>query len=858
MSANNNSKKMKTTPNKKSKKTKGNKSIFKIFLICFLCLLLTGFVAGGAAILGIANNAPELDLEMITSMNQPAKFYDDNEKLVDTYLTIEKREPVSIDLVPNYLKKAFIAIEDERFYTHPGIDLIRLTGAMLGNVKSILKGEPEFQGASTITQQLIKVKYFLKDSQTDRLSIKRKIQEMYLALQLEKQLSKDKILEAYMNTIYFGGSAYGIKAASLQYFNKPLEELTLTECAFISSCAQSPSVSYSAAKYAFDNDELHESPRTLSVLKSMLSIGDISEEEYTAATQPQLSYSFDKNIADRMDYEWFSRPVIQSVSRDLREKLKYDDTDINNLLANGGLQIFTTMNTELQEVSQAILDDIPGGKNPFNSSLLPKQENLQGSAVIMDYHTGEVKSIVGGRGEQAALSYNRAASDNFLRAPGSAIKPITVYSPAIDSRKASAGTVYDDTPIPTAIGEKYSGPGEKPYDPSNSPVGYSGYVTLRESIQRSLNTISVKVLDQIGLNLGASYGEKFGLQLDDVDKSSMAALALGQTDSGDLAGTNPLTMATAYGTFGNNGTLTKNILYTKVVDRNGKVILKNEPETSQVLDPKSAYVMWDLLKAPVSTGGTAPGAVFDSTVPVRGKTGTSSFSKDLWFCGLTPNYSASVWIGTDDYSTIKGINSNTMGKIWSRLMREAHKNVQTKEVDIPTGITWTDISKDSGNLPSELTFKDPRGNRVYKELFIDGTVPTTFDKVHVSARVVKKEDRYVLATNNSNPFSVEDRVFITRNYKVDVPVKDASYVLPTETDNSIFQVNVNPDEGHILEPPNNSSGAPDKPNESDNPNDSDTPDESNNPNDLNKPENNHEGNSNLRDLITNILSHILY
>ncbi|SHI10080.1 penicillin-binding protein 1A [Clostridium collagenovorans DSM 3089] len=837
MSEDKKSKKTTKKSNKKTKKTKRKKSVFKILLISFLCLILTCFVAGGGAILAMAKTTPELDLELITSMNEPAKFYDDKGELIDTYLTEQKREPVLIDQVPEHLKESFVAIEDERFYSHNGIDLIRFTGAMLGNVKSILKGQPEFQGASTITQQLIKQRYFLEESLNNRLSIKRKVQEMYLALQLEKHLSKDKILEAYMNTIYLGGSAYGVKAAALQYFDKPLDELTLTESAFIASCAQSPSVSYSAAKYAFDNNELHESPRTSSVLNLLLKNNKISQEEYDEAIKPQLTYSFNKNMEEKMQFEWFSRPVIEALSKDLKEKLKYDDKDINNLLASGGLKIYTTMNTELQEVSQAILDDVPGGKNPFNSSLLPKQDKLQASAVVMDYRTGEVKTIVGGRGEQAALSYNRAASNAFLRAPGSAIKPLTVYAPGIDSKKITAGTVFDDTPIPENIGKKYAGPGEKPYNPNNSPVGYSGYSTVREAIQRSLNTISVKTLDQLGLDLGASYGEKFGLQLDSEDKSSMAALALGQTDSGEYNGTNPLTISAAYGTFGNNGVITEPILYTKVVDRNGKVLIDNAPETNQILDAKSSYIMWDLLKAPVSPGGTAPGAVFDSNVPVRGKTGTSSFSKDLWFAGLTPNYSGAVWVGTDDYSTVNGLYSNTMGQLWARIMSQAHKGVETKEVAMPSGITWADISKDSGTLPSDLTFKDPRGNRVYKEIFIDGTVPTTIDKVHVAAKVVKKGDRYVLASETSNPSAVEDRVFITRAYNPGASVKDQAYVLPTEKDDSIFKPEENKHEDK--KPEGEESTTPQEPNKPNNGGEN-KPNDSNKPN-TNKPNNGQEG-----------------
>src|SRR3712207_5552514 len=241
---------------KKKSKKKSKKKTLKIVLLSILFIILTCMVILGAVILGMAKTAPSVDVKTVTSLSEPTKFYDDKGNLIDEYLTVERRDPVEYKDIPQNLIDAFVSIEDERFWKHKGIDFKRLAGATLGNVKKLLTGKKGFQGGSTITQQLIKQRYFLTDSLTNRLNIERKIQEMYISLELEKILSKEKILETYMNTIPLGGTAYGVKSAAKQYFNKDLKDLTLTECAFIASCAQSPSVSYGAAKYAYDKKQI--------------------------------------------------------------------------------------------------------------------------------------------------------------------------------------------------------------------------------------------------------------------------------------------------------------------------------------------------------------------------------------------------------------------------------------------------------------------------------------------------------------------------------------------------------------------------------------------------------------------------
>lgn len=811
---------------KKKSSKKSKKNTLKIVLISILVFMLTVLVIGGAVFLGIVKTAPSIDIKALSSFSEPTKFYDDKGTLIDEYLTVERRDPVKFNDIPKTLRDSFISIEDERFEKHNGIDFRRLAGATLGNVKSILTGKKNFQGGSTITQQLIKQKYFLTDSLNNRLSIKRKIQEMAMAMQLEKKLSKEKILEMYLNTIPLGGNAYGVKSAAKQYFNKDLKDLTVTECAFIASCAQSPSVSYGAAKYAYDNKEVHESPRTKAVLAKLLENNKISQAEYDKAITPQLKYSFTNTSRNKMNYEWFSRPVIEDVMDDLKSKYNYTDNEVNALLANGGLEIHTTMDTSLQKKTQEILNDTKNSSKtkswqytfPRNSSLQPLQKNLQASATVVDYHTGQVKAIVGGRGEQNALSYNRAASDKFLRPPGSAQKPLTVYSPAIETKKFTAASILDDNPLPMDLQTKYSDNG-KPYNPKNSGNSYIGKITLRNALKKSSNVIAIRVVDEVGLDVAASYGTKFGLKLLNDAKKNMPSMALGQLDTGTGNGTNPLTLSAAYGAFGNEGKVTKPILYTKIIDNDGKILLENKTETKQAITPQTAFIMYDMLKEPVSSGGTGPSANF-GTVDVRGKTGTSSTSKDLWFAGLTPHYAATVWVGNDNNEVIKGMGSNDVAKLWGEIMKEANKGKSNVSLKMPEGVVYKNVSNLTGNVIKDLglIFKGSKG---YKEYFLTDTYQsnsTSTEDMYVTLKVVKKPNgTYVLASSKSDPSSIEVKTFIKKKYAHLVGDNDTHLVEPTEYDEGTNSAPSSPSETPPSNLPEDDDSAPSVPEEEDTP-----------------------------------------
>ncbi|NMM61145.1 PBP1A family penicillin-binding protein [Clostridium sp. P21] len=702
---------------KASSKKTSSKSAFKTTLITILSLFILASVACFGVILAILQNAPPLDVNQILTLNEPSILYDSKKQFMDVVVTNEQRTVIKNKDMPQNLKNAFVSIEDERFYDHGGIDFKRIAGVVVIDIKNRIKRQPGVQGASTITQQLLKNTLL-----SSEVTFKRKIQEMYLAVQLEKQLTKDQILEAYMNTIYLGGRAYGVEAASEQYFNKKANDLSLVECAFIAGMPQSPSVYYPFSNAAKKNPSVYLN-RTGTVLKKMYQNGYINESQFNGAmndlTGQKLVFQPQVQISNKLNFEYFTLPAIEQVKRDLKRQYHYTDTEVQHLLMYGGLKIYTSMDKDIQSNTANAInsDSVLGVSSSTDKNGITQP---QASAVVMDYHSGEIKAIVGGRGDQPPRSYNRAASENFLRPSGSSIKPLTVYGPSIDSKQSTAATVVDDSALSNDLAQKYGSNGAS-YNPQDDDREFMGDITIRTAIAKSRNLVAVKLEDLIGLKTGAEYAEKFGLTLDSHDKSSIAALSLGELHHG----TNPLTMAAAYGVFGNSGNYTAPKLYTKVLDRNGKSILDNKTSTRKVLSPESAYIMYDLLKGPVSTGGTGTNANF-GTMPIRGKTGTSGDNKNFWFCGLTPYYSAAVWIGNDDASVCKNGSSNKAAAVWSSIMQPIHEGLTPTDIQMPSGITTANVCEDSGKLATSSCYSDSAGKRTYNELFIQGTEPSQY------------------------------------------------------------------------------------------------------------------------------------
>lgn len=797
------SNKSSNTRSKKTKEPKKRYKALKIILLSFLALFILLGVAAGGLTLAVVKTSPELNINQIVYGNEASKIYDDKGDFMDKIITTSKKTNIKYEDMPENLIHAFVSIEDERFFKHNGIDIKRIVGVIIADIKNTLSGNSTLQGGSTITQQLIKTTFYDYHNEGFTDKVKRKIQEWFLAPELEKKVGKETILEAYLNSIFLGGRATGVEAAAQQYFKTNAKNLTLTQCAFIAGLTQSPSVYYPYSKTSLKKPSTYIN-RTKTVLSKMLENGYISQEEYDASI---AELNIDKNEiineegvqtlgktilgkatanGDKYNYEWFSRPTVIQVKEDLKKAYNYTDEEIENLLVNGNLKIYSTMNKDLQETTQKILNE----DETLNRYAKNDEEGShpQASAVIVDYNTGETKAIIGGRGEQPAMSYNRAMDAKVP--PGSGIKPLTVYAPAIDTKIATAATVIEDSPLSTETAKKYSGGGNL-WQPRNASGTYSGYLNLRNAIKDSVNVFAVKLEDMIGLDTGFRYGKKFGLNLDEVDRQSIAALSLGELNSG----TNTFTMANAYGVFGNNGLYTKPRLYTRVVDKIGKTVLESKIETEKVISPQAAYIMYDLLKGPVK-GGTATKAnyTYNSETHLAGKTGSSTGFKNVWFNALTPYYSASVWI-ENKYQ--QPIYSSHAAYLMGKIMNEAVKDLPVKDITAPSGITSSAIDRVSGLLPSELSYMDPRGSQVYNEIFIKGTVPTTVDNIHVGAQVNKLNGR--LATSLTPSSLAEYRVFIRRDYIPSVPLGDQAYVLPGQQDNMTTPITKEPNSNNEID-----------------------------------------------------------
>jgi penicillin-binding protein 1A len=826
MAVNNNAKRTNSTPRKKKPtKQKKARKIFKGISFGLLFCFLAIFVICVGYAFAIIKTTPPLNVEAVLSLNQPSSLYDSHGDFMDNLHTDEERYVIDSKKIPTNLKNAFVSIEDERFYSHKGVDIQRILGAAFLDAKKIITRQKGFQGASTLTQQLLKNTILTND-----VTIERKIQEAYLAVNLEEKLTKDQILTAYLNTIPLGGHAYGIEAASLLYFSKSASDLSLIECAYIAGITQAPSY-YSAYN---ENNVKNPTPyidRTLTVLSMMHKLQYIDDATYDKAVNDVKNGGlvFKSSKKDyRLNYEWFVYPAVSQVKEDLKEKFKYTDEEASQLMVNGGLKIYTTMNRQLQDFTQATLDDYSNlgisNKETYDNDGVPL---LQASSTIIDYRTGNVLAMVGGRGKQQPQSMNRAYND--LRPIGSSTNPLTVYGPGIDQKIITAATAIDDAPLPEEIGKKYP-TSDGPYNPLNSPNEYLGLISARDALTHSKNVDAVLTEDKIGLKTGISYGEKLGLKYNSASKTSIASLALGQfnNDPNDRDGGNSYILAGAYGTFGNNGLYAKPVLYTKVVDATGKTILDNtKPKQIKVFSPQAAYILYDMLKGPV-TEYNATGAKWGD-MPVAGKTGTTSNSTDLWFAGLSPYLSGSVWIGYDKPEKLIG-SSSGCASLWGKLMAKAHEGLEVKDIEAPSGIVKADICKDSGLLPSDLCSQDPRGNRITQELFIEGTEPTSTCTTHVLANVNIFSNK--LSSPTTPSLLTKSVVFIKKDHPNPV-TEDYAYVLP-----STYDLTTEPPVTDTTAGTKNTTGSPQTP-----PVVSDSIETNSNPSDITGNNNNNNSNS---------------
>lgn len=738
----------------------------KGFVILGMVLVMVGSVFAGIKVLDVAKNAPKVDLKKFVSYQTQSTILDDNGNEMDKVITTEVRMPVALQDVSNNVKDAVISTEDERFYQHLGVDYKRTIAVTLKEIVSKLIGSSgDREGGSTLTQQLVK-SIFLSPKQ----DYTRKIQEMYMALQIEKSLTKDQILEVYLNNTFMGGRAYGIEAAAMQYFSKHAKDLSIIEAAYLAGVPKAPTTFYAFSRANIQNPKLYID-RTKIVLELMAKNGKITDDQRKAYFKEldTKGIPFKQTILannGKYNFEYFTRPVVSKVKADLMEKYSLTEEEAQERIQNGGLQIHSTMNRAFQEHTQSVLND---ASNFGFKEYKDKQGIIQpqAAAVIVEPSTGYVKTIIGGRGEVVAGGANRAVSYDFLRATGSSIKPLTIYSAGIDKKLIDAGTVIDDSPLTLEQRKDYfyGDPTAKPEDPTkpgNVEDTFLGYTTVRDGMKRSSNIVSIKTFFKIGAQTSKEYADKYGIVLPPEGYRGTSMYALGQfANINGKDGANPLIMASAFSTFVNDGVKNDSVLYTKVVDSNGNVLLENPPKGKPIIQKGSAYIMWDMLKD--TAKAYAPRAIFGD-IPVGGKTGTTEDNKELWYVGTTPYYSAALFVGSDDHQTIidkdTGRNLTSTKAVtgtWGKIMEKIHVGLVPKELEIPDDITKVEISKDSGTLPTAATRMDPRGNRIYNEWFFKDRVPTQSDRVHVI---------------------YQGRSYIIRDYVPEVYLADQRYVLP--------------------------------------------------------------------------------
>ena len=542
----------------------------------------------------------KLDMEKLSSFSQSTRILDGKDREAAVVSGAGKRTNITLNEIPTKVQEAFLAAEDARFYKHPGVDLVRIGGALVKNLK-----EGEYaQGASTITQQLIKLTHL-----TNEKTVSRKLQEAFLALQLERRATKQEILEMYLNAVYFGKGAYGLEAAAKAYFGIPASKLTLGQGALLAGVLKSPS--YYAPHLHMDN----ALNRRKLVLASMVENGYITQEEADQAAAESVTLV---STEDESKYAWY-------VDQTVAEACRVLNIDLETLLS-GGYTIHTALDTSMQESAQKLYQD--PARFPSNA---PDGEKAQAALVALNPKNGEVLSLIGGRSYDVKRGLNRAT--DIKRQPGSTFKPISVYAAAIDRYGMLPSSLVDDTQ--RSFGS---------YAPRNFGGHYYGVVTMRDALSKSLNVASVDLLTRTDVDSARYYAQKAGLSLSDRDEN--LALALGALTDG----VSPTALCGAYAPLANGGYGLSPHLIRKITDAQGETVYEAKFQKQQVMKPESAYMITDMLKTAAKTGSAR--ALSALSYPVAGKTGTVGLgdlgNRDAWTVAYTPNVCVAVWMGFDN------------------------------------------------------------------------------------------------------------------------------------------------------------------------------------------------------------------
>ncbi|MGN1452238.1 MAG: transglycosylase domain-containing protein [Eubacteriales bacterium] len=704
----------------------------KILLSILFVILFTGIICVGVFGLYVRKYLQEdasIDVASIDMNYTSVVYYTDSETgeqiELERLYGSENRVWANYDEIPDYMKNAFIAIEDERFLSHKGVDWKRTVAATVNLVLPYSSGF----GGSTITQQLVK-----NITGDDEVTIQRKVLEILRALDLERKLSKEEILEMYLNTINLSQGCYGVSSAAYVYFGKSVSELSLAECACIAGITNSPTY-YDPFQNPDNNKERQEL-----ILGKMLELGSINREEYEQAMSETLVFR-NSNEDEEQDnssvQSYFTDLLISELIDDFEEELGYSSAMAYKLLYAGGLTIEATVDPKVQASLESIYND------RSNFPRVSGTTQLESAMVIMS-SDGYLRGIVGGIGQKSGnLVLNRALSS---RQPGSAIKPLSVYAPGIEYGLITPYSVVDDSP------SKYISSSGALVEaesvillndstisawPTNSNRKYEGLMTVTRAMEQSTNTVAVRVLDMLTLETAFDFAtERFGLSMvrDEIRNGiystdpTYSALALG----GLSYGVSLLEMTAAYVPFVNDGVYSEATTYTRVFDADGNLLLDNSDRYSIAVSAETSYYMRSMLESVVENG-TASAAALDG-IAVGGKTGTTSNDYDRWFIGVTPYYVAGVWVGFDRNKEIE-LSYNPAVTIWHDVMELVHEELPDAEFEKPDGLVSCAYCMDSGGIPTSSCSNDSRGSRVAYGEFFESDAPMTVCTTHVDVKL---------------------------------------------------------------------------------------------------------------------------
>lgn len=778
--------------------------------VSFIRVLFTALIAvcvmviclGIGSFRGVIAGAPDVNDVDISPLGYATFLYDDQgTQIRQLSAPTSNRLPVSLDQIPVSLQHAVVAIEDERFYEHNGIDV---RGIARAGMKAITTGNFS-EGASTITQQLLKNNVFTdwtnESTQMERFT--RKFQEQYLAVQVEKKYDKSVILENYLNTINLGAGAYGVQAAARQYFNKDVWDLNLSECATLAGITQAPT------KYNPIENPKENAKRRKEVLDHMLDQGYITQEQYDNAINDDVYTRIQEAQASNTQsssktYSYFEDELTKQVINDLMNIKGYTKTQAQNLLYSGGLKIMTTQDPDIQNIvdeeysdpsnypdyvqyalDYALTVKQPDGQevnyskemmklyfqneDPSFDLLFDSQDEGQtyvdrykaniladGSTVvaervsfapqpqsamtIIDQHTGYVKAIIGGRGTKtASLTLNRATDST--RQPGSTFKIVSTYAAALNEKGMTLATTYEDQPITYDNGAPVN----------NASGSFNGTTTIRTAIRNSVNTVAVQCFEDVTPELGLKYLDNFGFttlahgtEADTDANGNVYTDANLPTALGGLTyGVKNVELCAAYAAIANGGNYIKPVYYTKILDHNGNVLIENNSVGRSVIKETTAYLLTSALEDVVQNG-TGTACQLDN-MAVAGKTGTTDAYNDLWFVGYTPYYTCAVWSGYDGNQKIpEGDARNFHKTLWRKVMNRIHQGMEYKDFEVPDGIEQISICADTGLLPRV-------GCPVTEEYFDVGTMPTEYCDQHFYEYDESQDEDMEISDENATP-----------------------------------------------------------------------------------------------------------